>query len=127
MIDMDTANNIFSWATIDPKNPYLELSSYRTENEKMLFVLDDGSALVVGGGKSGTIDLPLKKIREQLNQRGKNWSNVVEVVHNHARGERFSSSDYNVNTVLQKLGFTGKFQVYNPRIGSVRMLTRKTK
>lgn len=117
----DVPPDIFSWATIDPKNPYIDLTPQRTPNERMMFVLDDGTALMVNGGLR-TIDLPLKTIREQLNKKYKSWNSVTEIIHNHLRGSDFSTEDYSVDKVLRKLGFTGRFRAYHPRTGIIRDL-----
>ena len=122
----DVPTDIFSWATIDPKNPYIDLTPQRTPNERMMFVLDDGTALIVNG-ESRTIGLPLKKIREELNRKYKSWNSVTEVIHNHLRGSDFSMEDYNVDKVLRKLGFTGKFRAYHPRTGIIRDLKQEAK
>ena len=122
----DVPTDIFSWATIDPKNPYVDIMPHRTPNERMMFILDDGTALIVNG-ESRTIGLPLKKIREELNRKYKSWNSVTEVIHNHLRGSDFSTEDYNVDKVLRKLGFTGKFRAYHPRTGIVRDLKQEIK
>ncbi len=124
---MDAPPDIFSWVASDQNDPYRPLRDYGIPEERMLFILDDGSALMVGGGRLGSIDLPLKKIREQLEQRGKGWANVTHTIHNHGSRKGFSPSDHNVNTVLRKLGFAGEFQVYYPKIGIARTLKQETK
>ena len=92
-----------------------------SDSEKFIFLTNDGKMMVIGGDKY-QVSLSLSDIIDNLKNNGKDISQLSAIIHNHNKGQSFSLTDRNAYKKLQKAGFTGKFQVYYPKIQRITTL-----
>jgi len=91
------------------------------KREKMMVLTNDGKMLIFQGDKHG-INISLGDIVRQLAYNGKGIKDVNAMIHNHYDKETFSPTDKAVYKNLKKVGYAGKYQVYQPQTARLATL-----
>lgn len=96
-------------------------SNWRQEKaEKMVLIAKDGEYFVVGSDERGAVSISMRQIDQMLKERGKTFSDVATIIHNHNEGEAPSKGDVLALQAFMAAGFGGESKTYTPKSGRLQ-------